>query len=332
MKEHAVTAFTADEDVDPLFVQAKDAWAQRLFGTPAGLEAVVAHAATTPRPEDNVVGVGIGEKTRAGRPTGILAIKFLVRHKYALGNLAPRFRLPATIDGLPADVEEVGTFTAHQNPRAPLRPAPPGSSVGFVPAVGVMAGTFGALVTDGASQFVLSSNHVLADLGRVPVGAPILQPGTLDRGRPNLHRLASLDRFVPIQQSGNRVDAALARVLEAEPVTNCILFIGPPRGVAPARRNMIVHKYGRTTDYTVGLITSVNTNVRVQYGANAVIFDDQIVIQGLAGAFSAEGDSGSLIVERNSGAAVGLLFGGSPVRSLANHLGVVLPTLGVTLV
>src|SRR6185503_18511272 len=98
-------------------------------------------AATSPSPTDNVVGVGIGEKVVDGRYTGVMAVKLLVRFKYGRDHLSEEQRLPASINGLPTDVEEVGTFRAFEalpaplvampNPRVKIRPAPPGSSVGF---------------------------------------------------------------------------------------------------------------------------------------------------------------------------------------------------------
>jgi hypothetical protein len=62
------------------------------------------------------------------------------------------------------------------------------------------------------------------------------------------------------------------------------------------------------------------------------LFEDQIVIIGANGAaFSDAGDSGSLILDRESQMAVGLLFAGSPSHTLANHIDDVLQALGVTL-
>ena len=48
--------------------------------------------------------------------------------------------------------------------------------------------------------------------------------------------------------------------------------------------------------------------------------------------FSGDGDSGALIVERGSNAAVGLLIGGSGDCTIANHIDDVLESLNVSLV
>ena len=300
-------------------------------------------AATSPAPSDNLVGVGIGEKIVDGRYTGVMCVKLLVRFKYGEDQLSAANRLPKTVNGLPTDVEQVGTFRKFEavpaatgpNPRTRIRPAPPGSSVGFRdPANSFrMAGTFGALVKRGTRRFILSNNHVLADENGLPLGSPIFQPGLLDDGNPNTDQVAQLSTFVQLQVTDpNVVDGAIAEVLNNVPVTNSILVIGPPQGAAAAQQDMVVHKFGRTTGYTVGRITSINTDVVVDYELGALEFNDQIIIIGLNNQpFSAAGDSGSLIVERNSSQAVGLLFAGSSSHTIANHIEDVLTALNVTL-
>jgi len=49
----------------------------------------------------------------------------------------------------------------------------------------------------------------------------------------------------------------------------------------------------------------------VQYDDAVHTFDDQVEIEGLAGAFSAGGDSGSVIWRSRDRAPLGLLFAGS---------------------
>jgi hypothetical protein len=96
---------------------------------------------------------------------------------------------------------------------------------------------------------------------------------------------------------------------------------------------MVVHKFGRTTGYRVGRVTSVDTDISVDYGLGEVTFHGQILVQGLGGqAFSDAGDSGSVVLERATGRAVGLLFAGSPSHSAASHIDAVLTALDVRLV
>ena len=342
------------------FREAKKAWSERLLLTPdtamvvhgaarrAGAHALAAGARPVPaRRNANVVGVGIGEKLVKGKPTGVLSVKFFVKTKYSTGAIARGLTLPKTIDGLPVDVEETGTFvsfakrrshtaasdTTLPNPRVRMRPALAGCSVGFRIAGDqyVMCGTFGALTKTSRKVYILSNNHVLADENRLPVGSPIYQPALMDDGDIDTDQIAVLSRFIKIKANRyNRVDAALAEPLNRNLVSRDVLHIGPPSGTAQAEIDMMVHKFGRTTSYTAGRVTSVDTDVVVEYETAEFTFQNQIIISGSNGQmFSDSGDSGSIILQRGTNAALGLLFGGSPRYTIANHIGNVLRSLRV---
>lgn len=294
-------------------------------------------AAPSPSPERNVVGVGIGERIAGGKHTGVMALKFLVRVKYSDDQLTLSDKLPESVNGLPTDVEEVGTFRRFQspNPRTKIRPGPPGCSVGFENTGGqVMAGTFGALVKRGPRRFVLSNNHVLANENQLPIGALTFQPGFLDAGVPaSSGPIGRLSAFVELRAlQPNLVDCAISEIDDPNLVTNSIIKIGVPKGATTAQSNMIVHKFGRTTDYSVGFVETTMMDVLVEYELGELTFHDQIIIKGLNGqAFSDKGDSGALIVERNTSRAIGLLFAGSASHTIANHIGDVFQALNVSL-
>jgi S1-C subfamily serine protease len=257
-------------------------------------------------PEENVVGVGVGEKITGGKRTGKAAVKIFVRFKFPESHLPSVHKLPAIINGLPTDVEEVGEFKkvktkpriiSTPNPRLKYRPAQPGSSIGFADPSNqfVMAGTFGAVVTDDSGKFyVLSNNHVLANENALPLGSPIFQPGLLDGGEVATDQVASLTRFVTLQTSEpNTVDCAIAEALQSSLVDPDILQIGLPKGTATAALNMTVEKFGRTSAYTSGLVSSIDTDVKVGYDLGTLIFQGQILITNQGGKpFSAAGDSG----------------------------------------
>jgi hypothetical protein len=314
----------------------KEHWSRQLL-RPGEVEMNRLRMAPGPSPENNLVGVGLGERISAGRHTGELALKFFVRVKYDDEHLTPSDKLPESVNGLPTDIEEVGTFRSFQdpNPRTMIRPGPPGCSVGFEAAgVPVMAGTFGALVKRGSRRFILSNNHVLANENRLPIGAITFQPGLLDAGAPaSSGAIGKLSAFVELRSvQPNLVDCAISEIDNPGLVTNSIIRIGVPKGVTAAQNNMIVHKFGRTTGYSVGFVDSTMMDVRVDYPAGELVFEDQIIIKGLNGqAFSADGDSGALIVERNTSRAIGLLFAGSPSHTIANHIGDVFQALNVSL-
>ena len=296
-------------------------------------------AASSVAPDQNVVGVGIGEQIVDDKPTGIMAVKFFVRVKYPAHELSQSTLLPKTISGLPVDVEETGLFRRFvpapmPNPKTKIRPAQPGGSIGYKDPSNqyVMAGTFGAVVKDRTGEYILSNNHVLADESRLPIGSPIFQPGLLDGGNANTDQVASLTRFIPLQAGGNKVDCAIAKVKSENLVSKDVLHIGAPTGPADAAIDMAVHKFGRTTSYTVGLVKSIDTDVTVGYETGNFTFQEQIIIVGDAGhPFSAAGDSGSLILQRATNKAVALLFAGSNTHTIANHIGDVLKALKVTL-
>ena len=335
--------------------EAKDEWSHRFLTAPAtavaaeGTRHAGAHAravrAAAPRRDSNIVGVGVAEKIVDGKPTGVLAVKFFVKTKYPRASV--RSVLPKTIDGVPTDVEQAGTFRAFAprrgaaapatlpNPRARTRPAVPGCSIGFRIAGDqfVMGGTFGALVRTSSKVYVLSNNHVLADENRLPIGSPIFQPALLDHGRITSDRIATLTRFVKLQGNRfNRIDAALATPLNRNLVGKEVLHIGAPNGSAAAAIDMMVHKFGRTTSYTVGRVVSVDTDVTVEYESGNFTFENQIIIQGTNGQmFSDQGDSGALVLQRGTNLAIGLLFGGGPDHTIANHIGDVLRSLRVRL-
>jgi hypothetical protein len=74
----------------------------------------------------------------------------------------------------------------------------------------------------------------------------------------------------------------------------------------------------------------------VQYDQGLYTFDDQIEVDGVAGAFSAGGDSGSVIWRSADRAPLGLLFAGSALGgsagggvTFANALTTVLAALDV---
>jgi len=311
----------------------------------------------------NVVGVGVDEKYVDGVPTGVKAVKFLVKTKSPLSSLLKREVLPKSIAGFATDVEEVGNIvplakrarssaaaTPMPNPKTKFRPIQPGCSIGFADPNNsfVMAGTFGLLVKDSAGvKYVLSNNHVLAfESGikadgttrvGIPAGSAIFQPGLLDGGNARTDKVAELTRWVELHAdvANNLVDGAIAEVTPQNIATDSILFIGSPQGRANATVDMIVHKFGRTTSYRAGSVTSVSFDLTIHYEVGDVVFQDQLAVRGLNNSkFSDAGDSGSAILERASNKVVGLLFAGATNGTLTfgNHISDVLSQLNVTLV
>jgi hypothetical protein len=163
---------------------------------------------------------------------------------------------------------------------------------------------------------VLSNDHVLADSDRGRVGDAALQPGPADGGTA-ADRVGSLAGFPRLRVGGrNLVDAAVA-VLDPDVATDPGALPGGPLGgevpdSVDVEPDELVEKVGRTTGHTRGRVTAVEVDgVAVQYDQGVLAFDDQVEIEGLDGAFSAGGDSGSVIWRSADRAPLGLLFAGS---------------------
>jgi len=198
------------------------------------------------------------------------------------------------------------------------------------------SGTLGALVTDGTTSYILSNNHVLGRGDQAVVGDDVSQPGLIDN---NCNVATVVADFTALSPFGSNVDAAIAQLRPGTmDATGFIEDIGvPSRSIALPTVGMSVAKSGRTTGFTTGTISSINTSVSVQYTRDCgggkkfnVAYTGQIVIG--PGTFSAGGDSGSLIVTNNSAHnPVGLLFAGSSSVTIANPATLVLTRLSAVL-
>lgn len=60
----------------------------------------------------NVVGVGVGFRSRGGEQTDSVAIVVMVDQKLPPEQLAPDETIPSEIEGVPVDVQEVGRLSA----------------------------------------------------------------------------------------------------------------------------------------------------------------------------------------------------------------------------
>jgi hypothetical protein len=60
----------------------------------------------------NVVGVGVGLRRKSGRRQDRVAVIVMVARKVPVSQLAPADIIPAEIEGVPVDVQEVGQFQA----------------------------------------------------------------------------------------------------------------------------------------------------------------------------------------------------------------------------
>ncbi|MEM2281278.1 MAG: hypothetical protein QXZ68_04745 [Candidatus Bathyarchaeia archaeon] len=268
----------------------------------------------------NVTGVGIGYKKVKGVKTDILSIVVFVRKKLPLNQLAPKDIVPPTVEGVPTDVVEAEFVTMQLPPRtSKIRPAIGGISVGHYL---ITAGTITDILTDYLSKqkVVASNNHVLANCapyGRAEKGDRIYQPGPYDGGTVN-DTIATLERWKPLG-SRNVVDGAIGMPLNQNDVSPNHYDFGVVSGpyFTPAI-GIHVQKGGRTTGLTEGIVSVINATVAVGgYGMGGTLyFDHQIIIESET-VFIQGGDSGSLLVEKNSKRPCGVCFAGTSDGRLA---------------
>jgi len=272
----------------------------------------------------NVVGVGIGEKIKAGIPLGRLCLKVYVEKKYPESKLSKNDIISRNVSSIETDVEEVGRLIAFGY-TGRYRPALGGVSIGHYK---ITAGTYGCLVKDKITGeiLILSNNHVLANSNQAKKGDLILQPGPYDGGKKPKDIIGYLERWREIEfgKEANLVDAAVAKPKSVSLVKPEIMEIGISRGMAKARLKMLIQKSGRTTGYTVGRIKDVSATVKINYDQKTALFRSQILTTNI----SQGGDSGSLVLDMKR-RAVGLLFAGSDEVTILNPIIEVTKQLGV---
>lgn len=253
-------------------------------------------------------------------------------------------KIPLVALALLAGVGQLSAQTANQVKQTPpIQLGTSGGNVNDISSAFCCSGTLGSLVADSSNiQYILSNNHVLADTGTGNPGDPIIQPGLVDVGcnAAAAQTVANLSKFIPLGTAN--VDAAIARVLSGQvDSSGTILEIGVPAGTQAAIDSTAlgrgVAKSGRTTGLTCANVSSINTNVSVQYQTGCgtgkkflINYTNQIAVD--SSGFSAAGDSGSLIVTADTAQPMGLLFAGSSTVTIANRIADVTSALGVNVV
>jgi hypothetical protein len=167
-------------------------------------------------------------------------------------------------------------------------------------------GTLGAIARtlhDG-QPVLLSTWHVLFGHGAPDDGEVWLVDDGARQGPAVGHVLYGKLGIVQLEGESYHVDCAVA---------SCRI---PPESGSPVRGHDVVHpgdivtKTGAATGTTTGLVVSVEASESVRIAGRSHDTARQILVRPLDGAapFSAEGDSGALLVNA-SGKAVGLLWG-----------------------
>ncbi len=251
-------------------------------------------------------------------------------------------KLPNSINGIPVKYDVMGKIEAFHDDRfdGRYRPLKAGASLGT--AKSTATGTIGGFPIDtspGANgrRVLLSNNHVIArsnvSTQNTAKGDIIIQPGGCctqpspfrdycdDCGTEANDRIGTLERWIElgrhqsIYHKYNLVDCACAVLDPGIEIDHTTLCGYTPNNWIDPVVGMFVKKSGRTTQCTESYIYAIDFELKVCYNANCSIneiFEDQIVVQGFDyNWFSASGDSGSLVVNADNNAVIGLLFAGN---------------------
>src|SRR6185295_7925107 len=307
--------------------------------TPPGFEAALrAQQRHTARllAMPGVVGTAVGLN-----PAGRAVVKVLTQQPDVGG-------IPAALDDVPVALEVTGRIYARSDPTTRRRPAPVGFSVGHPD---ITAGTIGGRVVDALGNvYLLSNNHVLANINSAQINDAALQPGPFDGGTDPADRIGTLFDFEPLHLAfsqygvdppSNWIDAAIAlsstSLLSNSTPTDDGYGVPSPSLYADADHDgffddrglllgVNVRKYGRTTKLTQGQITGVNATIDVCYDLfcfNMGRFFDQIAV--CCAGFSDGGDSGSLIVSADANKnPIAMLFAGDGTLTYGNRIDLVL--------
>jgi hypothetical protein len=255
-----------------------------------------------------VLGVGFGLKEVAGRVTSALAWRVYVLRKRPVSRVTAAERIPSRVDGFVTDVIEKGPTLPASLTAATLEV---GAGDRLANSRGVPGTLGGVAVTRGGQSVFLSAHHVLFGLG----GAEGESVWSVEeaQGEPRFRLLGQLLRgyWGVVRHAGREVFVDCAIGLVGEDVA--------PRseahadGIAAPHAGARVSKVGSATRVTEGIVVDVSYPDVAHCWGRAHQAPAQILVQGLSsdgspGPFSAEGDSGSLLINAEN-RAIGLLWG-----------------------
>lgn len=294
-------------------------------------------------PRHGAHGVGIGRKYVKGKPTGRLALRYYVAKKRPDAKLGGHERIPRTIsfvsrtDGrrtrLVTDVVEAPPAQFEQfDPQDKHRPVPGGVSGG----TSGHTGTIGGWVWDETDDTIvmLSNDHVFGHTG----GVDIKQPGGADGGSLPGDKIGDVKRGIArVDAPGvNTVDCAIGDPDSGSVYDLAVHDIGPAvYAIDVATLDLLVEKYGRTTEHTFGEVQDTDWSGTV----GGRLFEDCLYIDIVSPSadWSASGDSGSLVFAQEPAftdpdikPVVGLHFAGGGTHGIACKIQNVFADLSLT--
>ena len=298
----------------------------------------------------NVIGVGIGFKETKGQVTEQLSLVVLVKKKKLLSKLASKDIIPLEIKGIVTDVKEVGNIIIHGSSQIEVGDSIAHylSSIDGTFAAVVRDVSSKAKLILSSNHILANWNN--AEIGDAILHPSPIAGGMMPQDRiAELERfihihfdgnddengericpiakgasgfanvianiVGSKSRLIPmrIDQTANEADAAVAKPLNDNDITDVIPDIGVVNDTCDPELNMEVKKRGRTTGITTGIIQALNVTVQIGFGGGkTALFKNQII----TGNMSQPGDSACLLVESSTNKAVGLSLAGSDTTTV----------------
>ena len=289
---------------------------------------------------ENVKGVGFGFKHINGIESLEPCIHVLVEKKVDSKYLSKNNVIPDFFMGIKTDVIESGRGGFCYNSTFPmkLRPLQSGCDIATINDEDEVHGTLSCIVTKKnlfkREYFILSNNHVLADINKLPLGTPIIQPSKYSALNLENEVVANLFTFIKLKPyNGNKknvnyVDCALAKINNNIGITKAVFDIGEIKGISTPKLGARIKKYGASSGLSRGKITTIDATLEIEEEGNKYVFKNQV----LADIFNIPGDSGSLILNEFN-EAIGLFWGGSDNNLVAyiNDISIVLKKLNVSI-
>ncbi len=277
----------------------------------------------------NVHGVGIGRKFVEGKRTSDKVVQVFVTRKLPCSLLPKQFRIPNSIDGISTDVieDDVAWLLSSSRNSTPPSSLPlvvvrPGLNAAHYQ---VMGGTLGALCRsldpsdDPTAVFALGNNHVFAHCNNASKGARIVHRESVSgANRPT--QIGTLERYVHLMKEAdgtNRMDAALIRLDPAVPYDPCFENGVRISGTTGVKEDAPVSVFGATSVVSTGKIWTTSYDHLLQYpltnGSFVARFSNQIRLKVSRGKkpIAQAGDSGAMVINRDSSKALGLIYAAS---------------------
>lgn len=294
---------------------------------------------------DNVIGIGLGNKIINNNYTDIPTLTFVVNKKLGASSLLQRDIIPNFIYGAVTDVIEGGEYKFY-NSR--VRPTCGGISIGSEreDAAENRYGTLCYPVVDRETKkkiFILSTAHILTADFRASIKSEIVQPALVFDKDNIKNNIGKISKIVPIDTSRedakmNEVDAGIAIV--GRYFENTFKYFIEPKlidgtvikKITKVKKGDKIWKIGAKTGKTLGKIIIENFKTEMSFSKEKLYFKNQLV----ADCSCDLGDSGALGVTTTGfilkeHKAFGMLMGGIGEFAIFNPIDRVLDLLNVDL-